>query len=515
MADKFQLKALIWAQDKLSPVVRRANVNLKLMMRSMRRLDLKGLGLQARMFGAHLSAAGRQFAGLGASIAAVGATIGVTFVGLKNTVAARAEALTGLGKLKDQLGMSAEALQQWQYVASQTNVPLDQFNLSMGFMNKNMGALKAGTGGMAASLKKISPALAAQLRSAKDGGEALGIMIAALRQVPDANKRAYLATQFFGKSGQVMVNLATQSAESIEELKKRAIEMGVVSDSAIDDARKMQRTVVDFDRQWAILKGQFATQMIPVMQPLLEQLTGFMAGNRGKLAGMVKQVVEPISRLLSSIDFDQLATSFGVLVDVLTGVINLFGGLGNIMTIFFAVKAVQVVKAVWGVAKAFQGLLGALGMGPWGMAIAAILVGIYLLITHWDKVKAAFKAAWDFIQARMGEIGAFFGQVYDGIINKWNGLIDFFKGLWEGVKKIFRESIETISNFGLDGFNTGAAESLVKRQANAQAAHNAKVGGSIDVNFANAPSNMLVSRVRSTGGPSIRANVGRRAGGSL
>lgn len=513
MADKFQLKALITAVDKASPTFKKVRVNLKMLFHDLKKGRFDQFRGHVRLLGAEVSKFGRRFAGLATSVAAVGAGIGATFLGLKNAVSARAEALTNLGKLRDQLGMSAVALQQWQYAAAQSNIPMDQFNVSMGFMNKNLGAMRGGAGGMAASLKKISPALSRQLQATKNSSEALDVMISALRQVPDANKRAYLATQFFGKSGAIMVNLATQSSESLEELKKRAIEMGVVSDDAIDDAKKMQRTVVDFDRQWAILKGQFATQMIPVMQPLLEQLTTFFAKNRGQLSKLVSRIVEPLGKFFANIDFDKLASGFELLIDLLTGTINLFGGLGNMMIAGFVLKGAAVVKSLLGVGQALAGLMNL--AGPWGIAISAIIAVTFLLVANWDKVKKALIESWYALKDNLRTLGGFFGQIYDGIINKWNGLVKFFKDLWEGVKQVFKESIETISNFGLDGFNTGAGESLVKRQAAAQAQHNTKVGGSIDVNFANVPSNMLVSRVKSSGGPTINANVGRRAMGSL
>ncbi|MFK3810719.1 phage tail tape measure protein, partial [Escherichia coli] len=96
------------------------------------------------------------------------------------------------------------------------------------------------------------------------------------------------------------------------------------------------------------------------------------------------------------------------------------------------------------------------------LALAALGVGIYFLITRWDEIKAALMdtAAFQWVAEMVGSMGAWFGNAWNTIQDGWNALVNYFSthspldalkdlaggilnifsNLWELVKQSFSDS---------------------------------------------------------------------------
>ncbi|HFL5412182.1 TPA: phage tail tape measure protein [Escherichia coli] len=96
------------------------------------------------------------------------------------------------------------------------------------------------------------------------------------------------------------------------------------------------------------------------------------------------------------------------------------------------------------------------------MALAALGVGIYFLITSWDEIKAALMdtAAFQWVAEMVGSMGEWFGNAWNTIQDGWNALVNYFSthspldalkdlaggilnifsNLWELVKQSFSDS---------------------------------------------------------------------------
>ncbi|WP_085832855.1 hypothetical protein [Clostridium merdae] len=72
-------------------------------------------------------------------------------------------------------------------------------------------------------------------------------------------------------------------------------------------------------------------------------------------------------------------------------------------------------------------------------AIAALIAIVYLLITHWDQVKAAGAAAWDWIKNAWAFAGGWFNTNVVQPISK------FFIGLWTGISTAAGNAWKSIS----------------------------------------------------------------------
>ncbi len=95
---------------------------------------------------------------------------------------------------------------------------------------------------------------------------------------------------------------------------------------------------------------------------------------------------------------------------------------GTFVLLSSAVKVVTTATAI------FNAVMAANPITLVCLAIAALIAIIVLLITHWDEVKAAAVAAWEWICQAWVNAAAWFDTT---VIQP---IITFFTGLWEGIK---------------------------------------------------------------------------------
>ncbi|HDX6758402.1 TPA: phage tail tape measure protein [Escherichia coli] len=117
------------------------------------------------------------------------------------------------------------------------------------------------------------------------------------------------------------------------------------------------------------------------------------------------------------------------------------------------------------------------------LALAALGVGIYFLITRWDEIKAALMdtAAFQWVAGIINSMGAWFGNAWSAIRDGWNALVNYFSthspldalkdlaggilnifsNLWELVKQSFSDSwgwiVDKLNM--IPGVNIGTSES--------------------------------------------------------
>ncbi|ECI4647290.1 phage tail protein [Salmonella enterica subsp. salamae] len=126
-------------------------------------------------------------------------------------------------------------------------------------------------------------------------------------------------------------------------------------------------------------------------------------------------------------------------------------------------RAGAIAMRLWGVATAFAGGALQLLMSPVTLiilAIAALAVGIYIAIRHWDDIKAAIMdtQAFHVLQKVINAVVGWFNEAWQSIKDGWNTLTDWFKnfsladsfgnitagigrlfdGIWDAIKKTFQ-----------------------------------------------------------------------------
>ena len=157
---------------------------------------------------------------------------------------------------------------------------------------------------------------AAQTNKAKETFDKLGISVTdssgkmktqeqvfeeavqALQKMEDGTEKARIAQDLFGRSGQELMPLLNGSAASVEELKRKAHDLGMVmSDETVDAGVKMTDTIDTLKRSGQGMLNQIGGAILPIVQKLFDAIIKHMP----QIQSAIQQVTPIITMLLSQL----------------------------------------------------------------------------------------------------------------------------------------------------------------------------------------------------------------------
>jgi hypothetical protein len=114
-----------------------------------------------------------------------------------------------------------------------------------------------------------------------------------------------------------------------------------------------------------------------------------------------------------------------------------------------ASKVAAVTTRILGIAIRFM-------MGPWGLLIAAIVVGAILLVKNWDKVKAAGARVWGWLKNFLAATGRFLKNLFlnftpvGQIIKNWGRIKSGASSAWGAIKSFISRALGTLKSLFLN-----------------------------------------------------------------
>ena len=246
--------------------------------------------------GKFASAANRATAGMSAGFGRLRGVIAGALGGL--TVYKALGAITGFASKGDdildvakRLGLSAEALQEFQYAANAADLSAEDLTGVMQKMNNNLGQLKMGTGTLYTNLVKTNPQLARQLKIVKNSDEAFTLLMAAIKAETDVTRRAALAQAAFGKSGQAIIDMAGD----LNEKRKEARAAGaIVSNEDSKAAQRMHASLLLLKASGTGLLNNVLGRIARALAPLLEKWSAWITANRELIGQKINEVIGKI-----------------------------------------------------------------------------------------------------------------------------------------------------------------------------------------------------------------------------
>ena len=206
---------------------------------------------------------------------------------------------------------------------------------------------------------------------------------------------------------------------------------------------------------------------------MVDKLGAMFSAAFGAVQAIVRTVVDVVlgiwnkfgDVIISTVTgiWNGLKTTFGGIVDMLTGVFNLIKSVltGKWGEAWDAIK--QILGGAW---DAIRGLLGTLWSLISGVFEAIGRVMVDLWNKAWEGIKAAFNGVWGWITSIPGKITAGLGAMWDivkdgfglaymWVRGKWDELYGWVtglpgkissavSGLWDGFKNAFRSAINWI-----------------------------------------------------------------------
>lgn len=316
------------------------------------------------------------------SASAVGAIAGIYKLGT-STASAGAE----LQDYSDRLGVSAEELQRWQYIAMQSGLETEQLTKSMAKARDAIGT--ALTGGSNTATTALQALLGDLSKLPQDTSQGFQVIINALADVEDSTLQAYYANEIFGeKLATNLIPLINQGAGTIAKFNNEFEQIGYLSNEQV-------QSLADFDDQMnivnsrlALAKNELGLALLPIVQKFTEILTDVVVPAVKKLADWFNNLSEPMQNIITGgLMLIAVLSPMFLIMSKIVGVIP------NLVKMFTALK-----NASWKTYAGIAAIGAALGLvfdliGNWGqmttfekvlksLALAALVAAAAMTVFH-------------------------------------------------------------------------------------------------------------------------------------
>jgi len=265
-----------------------------------------------------------------------------------------------------------------------------------------------------------------------------------MAKVQDPAKRAAMAQKVFGDSS--LAPLLGRGAKGIDELRARYRQLAGSQESAAAAAGGVDDAMKDLGAAFTGVKATLITALAPALQKVIERLSAWLADP--EVRTKLKEWADAFAKELPGA-IDKLVGRVQWVWDKVSGFAEAIGGVGNVLLILAGIITGPLITSVlsFGVALLTTPVGWIMG------AIALIAFGVYEIVKHWDGIANFFVGLWDAIAAvfngKLYFIKALFTYFTPiGLIIKfWEPLKSFFSLLWDGVVVVFDVAWTLIKGF--------------------------------------------------------------------
>ena len=382
-----------------------------------------------------------------------------------------AETTDRIDKMSQKVGLSREGFQEWDFIMSQSGMSVDQLQVGFKTMRTAMDQAIDGTGKGAESFAKLGLSVTDSSGALKDQETMFNESVIALQNMEDGTEKAKLANDLFGKSGSEMMPLLNGAAGSVEEMKQKAHELGLVlDDETIDAGVVFTDTMDQAKRALETIVTKVGAEVMPIVQKMLE----WVIANMPTIQSVMSKVFEVIGQVVTvAVDifnntllpafelvYDWIQSNWPMIQDVVKNVFEnikvvweetlrpvfdaLMGVLETVWNVFLA--AWPSIQNVMGIAFEAMKLAWELLLKP---AIDALVEIVNFLKVKFDEnmpaIQELFKAmaqtiqwAWEsYLKPAFEAIGAILSWLYDAfrtyILPVVGMVIDWFGQIASGI----------------------------------------------------------------------------------
>ena len=408
MANTFTIT--INAVDKASATVRKVNDSVSRMTRPFEEVgkSFKSLGreLGFERIGKNLTNIGREAGGAARSISNIVAPMAaITGIGSVAGVAALAVNWAKLGRSIDNsahgIGISAGQLQTFQGAAKMVGIDTE---LATGSLNSLATTMQDAQWGRNQGALLMLNKLGIGLKKAKDGswdvvGEYKAIASAIASQ-KSPQVQALIANNL-GLGG--MLPFLREGAAGIERYEATVKRLGfVMSDDAVKRGKEFTQSLAGLNIVIDGTKNSIGDKLIPVMKPLVDQFTNWLAVNRDLIASDIGEWAKGFAVWINKVEWKKIGD----------GIVNFGKGVGKVVEWLGGWENAAIL--VIGVMNA--GLIGSvISLGVTLVRGGAGVLAFTKLLLGWEAAAVAAGAATGAAGAAGAGAGASVGAGAGGI----------------------------------------------------------------------------------------------------
>lgn len=416
---------------------------------------------------------------MGTALTGMAVAGGTALFGMANKAAASGDRVD---KLSQKVGMSRKGFQEWDYILSQNGMSIESLQGGMKKLNNTIDDAIGGSKTAVNAFGRIG--ISVDDLKGKSPEQVFEMTVKALQGMPDGAEKAALANELLGRSGSELMPLLNGSSKSVDELKAKAKELGIVlSDDSIDASVKFTDTLDSLKRSLGAVVTKVGVAVMPIMQkaadwvianmPTIQMVMGTVFKYIGQFVSAAVDVFQtyflPVLQFIFNWirdNWPQISNFIGTVFNLIKDIIHQATEAIKVIWDLFGEHIMAAVELVWGIVKeVITNLLN-------------IIRGIILAVTSlikgdwsgvWEGIKMIFAAVWDNIKTivstaiglvkqiiliALQAIGALFSSIWNGILNLisniWDGIINKIKSVLNSIKSvitgIFSEIKGVVSN---------------------------------------------------------------------
>ena len=255
----------------------------------------------------------------------LGAVTALTTLSVKS-----AETADELGDQASKLGMSVEALQEWNYVAKLLAVDNEQLQKAFTKTNSLLGDLASGnTSSATEALTKLG--ITYDDLKGKNVDQAFETIRNALANLEDETLRVGIANDIFGeKIGTDLQQLLSASSTEIDNFRNECQELGVITEEEVEASAKFNDELDKVKQELQTLGVELAQILLPIMTEFLTYLKDSIIPKisewANKLANMNDTTKKTILVVIG------LVAAIGPAIKIITTIIPIVKGLSTSLT---------------------------------------------------------------------------------------------------------------------------------------------------------------------------------------
>lgn len=221
-----------------------------------------------------------------------------------------------VAQMAQETGMSIEAVQALDYVATQTGTDMDKVSSAMTSLQRAMASAASGTGETYQLFRQLDVAITDSNGDMRDTTQVFFDVIGALGQMTNSTEESQAALKIFGDSAKELNGMIEQGTSGIASMVAEFNDLGLaVSDEDIQSLVEAQKSIDEMKASFMAAAAELMATFAPAINAVMNFLT--------KLSPETKQIIMVVAALTATIVGLSLAISaVGMIYTTMMGIMG-------------------------------------------------------------------------------------------------------------------------------------------------------------------------------------------------
>lgn len=260
--------------------------------------------------------------------------------GLGALITSSVNAADTIGKVSKKIGLTTDELQEFRFAAAQASVKQETLDMGMQRFSRRVAEAQKNTGELNGTLKQYGIAVFDANGKNRRTVDVLGDLANVISNTEDEQEKLRISFKAFDSEGAAMVNMLQDGSAGLDEMRKRAHELGTVMDAELIE--QAEKASSDFSALSMILKTNVTRAIIGLL-PEINSLTDAFLKDKSAMDGMKESGVI-LGNILKGLGF--LAGTTKNVFEII-GQTAAAGAAGSFQVLTGNMKEAQAVGSLW------------------------------------------------------------------------------------------------------------------------------------------------------------------------